>query len=78
LVLDAWAGVAERATGRPVDGNTLFTVYSVSKGIVATCVHMLAERKLLDYDAPVARYWPAFGSRGKERSWPLAGPLVLP
>ena len=24
LVVDAWAGVADRATGRPVDGDTLF------------------------------------------------------
>ena len=67
LVVDAWAGVAERATGRPVDGDTLFTVFSVSKGVVATCAHLLAERGRMDYDAPVARYWPAFGARGKER-----------
>jgi CubicO group peptidase (beta-lactamase class C family) len=67
LVVDAWAGVADRATGRPVDGDTLFTVFSVGKGIVATCVHLLAERGRLDYDAPVARYWPAFGAKGKER-----------
>lgn len=67
LVVDAWAGVAERATGRPVDGDTLFTVWSVGKGVVATCAHLLAERGQLDYDAPVAAYWPAFGARGKER-----------
>jgi CubicO group peptidase (beta-lactamase class C family) len=68
LVVDTWAGVAERATGRPVDGDTLFTVWSVGKGIVATCVHLLAERGALDYDAPIARYWPAFGASGKARA----------
>jgi CubicO group peptidase (beta-lactamase class C family) len=67
LVVDAWAGVADRATGGPVDGRTLFTVYSVGKGITATCIYLLAERGQLDYDAPVARYWPAFAARGKER-----------
>src|SRR5262245_22065381 len=66
LVVDAWAGVADPATGRPVTGDTLFTVYSASKAIVSTCVHLLAERGLLDYDAPVAAYWPAFGAHGKE------------
>src|SRR5437899_3040888 len=65
LVIDAWAGVADRATGRPVDGDTLFWVWSTSKGITATCAHILAERGQLDYDAPIARYWPAFAAAGK-------------
>src|SRR5688572_21274411 len=33
LVLDVWAGVADEATGRPVDGETLFTVFSATKGV---------------------------------------------
>jgi CubicO group peptidase (beta-lactamase class C family) len=65
LVVDAWAGVADPASGRPVAGDTLFPVYSAGKPIVSTCVHLLAERGLLDYEAPVAAYWPAFGARGK-------------
>jgi CubicO group peptidase (beta-lactamase class C family) len=68
LVVDAWAGVADRATGRPVDGDTLFTVWSVGKGVLATCAHLLAERGQLDYDAPVAAYWPSFGAHGKDRA----------
>jgi len=65
LVVDAWAGLADAATGRAVDGDTLFTVFSTTKGIVYTAIHMLAERGLLDYDDPVSRYWPAFAARGK-------------
>ena len=65
LVVDAWAGVADSATGRPVDGDTLFTVFSCGKGITATVVHLLAERGKLDYDDPVARHWPAFAVHGK-------------
>ncbi|MCL4861628.1 MAG: beta-lactamase family protein [Caldilineaceae bacterium] len=65
LVVDAWAGVADEATGRPVDGDTLFTSWSTTKGFVATCIHMLADRGQLDYDAPVASYWPEFGANGK-------------
>lgn len=65
LVIDAWSGVADPATGRPVAGDTLFCVFSTTKGITATVIHLLAERGLLDYDAPIARYWPEFAARGK-------------
>jgi CubicO group peptidase (beta-lactamase class C family) len=67
LVIDAWAGIADAQTGRKVDGDTLFTVFSTTKGTTCTAMHILAERGLLDYDNPVARYWPAFAARGKGR-----------
>jgi CubicO group peptidase (beta-lactamase class C family) len=66
LALDVWAGVADQTSGRPVDGQTLFTVFSATKGVAATAVHVLADRGRLDYDDPVARYWPEFAARGKE------------
>jgi CubicO group peptidase (beta-lactamase class C family) len=44
LVVDAWAGLADEASGRPVDSGTLFTMFSATKGVTATAVHMLAER----------------------------------
>lgn len=68
LVIDAWAGTADVATGTPVDGDTLFHSYSTGKGMAATVVAWLVDRGLLEYDAPVARYWPEFGVRGKERT----------
>jgi CubicO group peptidase (beta-lactamase class C family) len=66
LVIDAWSGVADRESGRPVEGGTLFTSFSVTKGVVATAIHILAERGVLDYDTPVAAYWPEFGQNGKQ------------
>jgi CubicO group peptidase (beta-lactamase class C family) len=45
--------------------DDLILVWSVSKGVTATAMHMLAERRLIDYDDPVARYWPEFGKHGK-------------
>jgi CubicO group peptidase (beta-lactamase class C family) len=65
LVVDAWAGVADPDTGRRVDGESLFPVFSVTKGITATMIHLLAERGLLDYDTPISHYWPEFGAYGK-------------
>ena len=65
LVVDAAAGVADPADGTRVTGATLFPTFSTTKGITATVVHRLAERGLLEYDAPVARYWPEFAQAGK-------------
>ncbi|MEV1008794.1 serine hydrolase domain-containing protein [Streptomyces sp. NPDC049881] len=67
LVVDAWAGTADPATGRAVDGDTLFQLYSCGKGLTATAIHLLADRGVLDYDAPIAAYWPEFGVHGKDR-----------
>lgn len=65
LVVDACAGMADPATARPVGRDTLFNGFSITKGITATVIHLLAERGALEYDAPVARYWPEYGTRGK-------------
>ncbi|MEZ4869366.1 MAG: serine hydrolase domain-containing protein [Caldilineaceae bacterium] len=65
LIVDTWAGVADETTGRAVTGETLFTSWSTTKGFVATCIHLLAERGQLDYDAPIATYWPEFAAHGK-------------
>ena len=66
-VIDAWAGLADEASRSQVDGGTLFTAFSISKGITATCIHILADRGLIDYDAPIADYWPEFAAGGKAR-----------
>ena len=65
LVVDAWAGVADEASGRAVDGDTLFSASSTGKGVAATCMHVLADRGRLDYEAPVCTYWPEFAANGK-------------
>jgi CubicO group peptidase (beta-lactamase class C family) len=67
LVVDAWAGVADVRTGAPVDGDTLFPVFSTTKGVFSTVIHILAERGVLDYDQPIAHYWPEFAANGKEK-----------
>ncbi|MUM19803.1 beta-lactamase family protein [Mycobacterium sp. CBMA271] len=63
-VLDIWAGDGQ--PGVPWTHDTAPIVYSASKGITATVIHRLADRGLLSYDAPMARYWPAFAANGKE------------
>ena len=68
LIVDAWAGLADETTGRPVDGDTLFTSWSTTKGFVATCLHILADRGVVDYDTAVAHYWPGFAAHGKDKT----------
>lgn len=66
LLVDAWAGIDDVATGRPVDGETLFPVFSVTKGVAATLIHLLVERGKLTYDTPIAEVWPEFSAHGKD------------
>ena len=40
-------------------------VFSATKGMASTVIHRLADRGLIDYEAPVAEYWPEFGANGK-------------
>lgn len=67
LIVDTWSGVANEVTGQPVTGETLFTSWSTTKGFVATCIHLLAERGQLAYDTPIAAYWPEFAAQGKDK-----------
>ncbi|WDZ82682.1 serine hydrolase domain-containing protein [Micromonospora cathayae] len=66
MIVDACAGVADPATGRPVTADTPFFAYSTGKGLTSTVVHVLAERGALDHDLPIARVWPEFGRHGKD------------
>ena len=50
----------------PVDGDTLFMLSSTTKGVTATCAAVLADQGKLDYDRPMASYWPEFGAHGKD------------
>lgn len=63
-VLDIWGGYRDRA-GTPWTADTLALSFSTTKGVLATVLHILASRGLLDYDAAVADYWPEFAAKGK-------------
>ncbi|MFD4444758.1 serine hydrolase domain-containing protein [Nocardia sp. NPDC058519] len=50
---------------RPWNADTGAIVFSATKGVTATVIHRLADRGLIDYQAPVAEYWPRFAAHGK-------------
>ena len=64
-VVDVWAGVQD-AQGTPWRHETLAVSFSTTKGVTSTALHLLADRGLVDYDTPVAEYWPEFAAAGKE------------
>ena len=63
-VVDIWAGM-DKLRNRPFTADTITILMSCTKAVTAVCVHMLSQRGLIDYDAPVARYWPEFAAKGK-------------
>jgi CubicO group peptidase (beta-lactamase class C family) len=64
-VVDVWTGWSDRDGEEPWTADTAAMVFSASKGVASTVLHRLVDRGLLDYDAPVAEYWPEFGVNGK-------------
>lgn len=67
LVVDVWGGLADPATGRAWQADTLQLIYSGTKGLIAACLLILVERGRIDLGTPVAAYWPEFAARGKDR-----------
>ena len=65
-VVDVYGGFADEALTRPWERDTIVNVWSTTKTVTSLAVLMLADRGLVDLDAPVARYWPEFAARGKE------------
>ena len=64
-VVDLWGGFADAAGTTPWARDTIVNVYSTTKTMTALCALILADRGDLDFDAPVARYWPEFAGAGK-------------
>ncbi len=60
-VLDIGGGVARERTSMRVAPDTLFVMFSSTKGLAALAMLMLYERGRFHYDEPVCKYWPDFG-----------------
>ncbi|PWB98124.1 serine hydrolase domain-containing protein [Salinibacterium hongtaonis] len=65
-VIDLWGGFAAEERSAEWQRDTITNVWSTTKTVVALAMLMLVDRGEIDLDAPVARYWPEFGSNGKE------------
>lgn len=67
-VLDIGGGLARASDQKPVTPESMFVLYSSTKGLAALAMHMLHDRGLFAYDDPICRYWPAFARNGKEHA----------
>ncbi len=65
-VVDLCGGSFDSGGSKPYGPDALQLVFSTTKGATAVCANLLAQRGLLDMDAPVTTYWPEFGQAGKE------------
>lgn len=63
-VVDIWGGTRNEG-GDEWEEDTLSLSFSTTKGIASTLLHICADRGLIRYDDPVAKYWPEFGQSGK-------------
>lgn len=64
-VVDLWGGRRLWDGDAPWEQDTMVVVHSTTKGVSALAFAVAHARGWFDYDAPVARYWPAFAQQGK-------------
>lgn len=64
-LVDLWGGWADREQTRPWQSDTLVNVYSSTKGLATLAIARLHDEGKIEYEAPVADYWPEFAAAGK-------------
>jgi CubicO group peptidase (beta-lactamase class C family) len=64
-VVDLWGGRRSPEGDAPWVHDTMVVVMSSTKGLAAMTLAVANARGWLDYEAPVARYWPDFAQHGK-------------
>lgn len=64
-VVDLWGGHRTPERDAPWERDTMVPVMSTTKGLAAMTLAVANARGWLEYDVPVARYWPEFAQNGK-------------
>ena len=65
-VVDLWGGRRTPDGEEPWEEGTMVLVNSTTKGLAAMTIAVANSRGWIDYEAPVADYWPEFAQNGKE------------
>ena len=60
IVYQKQFGFANRAEKKPVEKDTLFRIYSMTKGITSAAAMMLYDEGKLDLDDPISKHLPEF------------------
>ncbi|WP_120430075.1 serine hydrolase domain-containing protein [Acinetobacter baylyi] len=64
-VLDIFTG--KKSETEQWNDQTLSVCYSTGKGVLATLAHILVSDGLIEYDMPIAHYWPEFAQHQKQK-----------
>ncbi|MGZ6641852.1 MAG: serine hydrolase domain-containing protein [Solirubrobacteraceae bacterium] len=64
-VVDLWGGRRTPTGEEPWNEDTMVVVNSTTKGLAAMTLAVASSRGWIDYDTPVAEYWPEFAQNGK-------------
>eukprot|EP00252_Welwitschia_mirabilis_P011273 TRINITY_DN2536_c0_g2_i1.p1 TRINITY_DN2536_c0_g2~~TRINITY_DN2536_c0_g2_i1.p1 ORF type:complete len:761 (+),score=175.76 TRINITY_DN2536_c0_g2_i1:179-2284(+) len=65
VIIDTAAGILGKYDPRPVQHDSLFNIFSATKGVTAGLVHWLADKGRFSLSDPVADIWPGFSANGK-------------
>lgn len=68
VVIDIRGGFRDRAKEEPWTEDVLACVYSTGKAVLTLLIAREVSNGRLDYNAPVAQYWPEFAENGKEKT----------
>ncbi|XP_026431489.1 uncharacterized protein LOC113328670 [Papaver somniferum] len=66
VIIDTAAGMLGKYDPRPVQPDSLFPVFSVTKGVTAGLVHSLVDSGKLKLEENISTIWPVFGANGKD------------
>ena len=68
MVVDMFGGHKDIERTKPWEEDTIVNVFSVTKGVAATCIAKLIDEGKLDVNNKVSFYWPEYGCNGKENT----------
>lgn len=71
-------GVRDITSGAPVETDTLFRIYSMTKPITSVAAMMLYEQGAFELTDPVSRFIPAFGDMRVYEKGMAASPITRP
>jgi CubicO group peptidase (beta-lactamase class C family) len=71
--------MADKESGRPMQKDAIFRIYSMTKAVTGVAVMMLYEDGRFSLSDPVSRYLPEFSTMkvAVERTDPITGKQVL-
>jgi CubicO group peptidase (beta-lactamase class C family) len=78
IVHSSTRGLRDEAAGLPVETDTIWRIYSMTKPVTSVAAMILYEQGALSLFDPVSKFIPSFGSLRVHRKGPAAAPLTAP